>query len=500
MKERLREYGLSTSGNKTELIVRLSQASKVPSTAPRYKDYLCLAVFALPPIIHLYLCPFTKVEESFHTQATHDLLYSPLHLYDHKTHPGVVPRSFLPAVILTTPLHPLTALFTKSLVHFFIRLLLGLAHTHAHFKIYQSLRQQYPAAAIPYCVITATQAHPNFYSTRLLPNSFATLLSLWSLNSILSDTATWAIAYQVISFTIVRCDMLIFAAPIGLTLLLSKKITFLNGVLAGIFAMSLSLIVSVPVDSYLWGIIPFWPELEVFKFNVFENRSSEYGTSPPPYYFLKVLPKVLTLSYPLLPFGIVTPSFKLNMTYVLTVIPALAFISLYSILPHKELRFILPAVPFLNVGASMAAANLPRRLRLCLLVGVALAGAGVTTVFLAASRVNYPGGRAFEMLHDRLRGEEGVRVLIRNEAAMTGVTRFGEVGDGWVYGKEGYEEENHHEFDGFDFVLSGDERLGDDWKVWDRVEGFEGFDWRNFKVLLGGGIWIHERGGDYGGD
>jgi hypothetical protein len=64
-------------------------------------------------IIHIYVAPYTKVEESFNVQACHDLLEHGLTIsrFDHLDFPGVVPRTFLGALFVSAPVMPVYALF-----------------------------------------------------------------------------------------------------------------------------------------------------------------------------------------------------------------------------------------------------------------------------------------------------------------------------------------------------------------------------------------------------
>ena len=132
--------------------------------------------------------------------------------------------------------------------------------------------------------------------------------------------------------------------------------------------------------------------------------------------------------------------------------PAVLFVCAYSLLPHKELRFIFHAIPAFNTVAALGLSRLYRRATakksaalpklLCLgAIGLVAVSGALSAGFLLVSSKNYPGGEAMALLHGVEETVEqqrrGHRVHIGVEAAMSGVTRFTQESDGiWEYSKE----------------------------------------------------------------
>lgn len=70
-------------------------------------------------------------------------------------------------------------------------------------------------------------------------------------------------------------------------------------------------------------------------------------TKPFFWYFYSAIPRGVALSLLIVPFGVLY-----DIRVARLIIPTLMFVLIYSILPHKELRFIIYVFPVLNVSAA----------------------------------------------------------------------------------------------------------------------------------------------------
>jgi len=401
-------------------------------------------------LLYIAVCPYTKVEESFNLQAMHDLLQhgADLDQYDHHSFPGVVPRTFIGPLCVAIISSPITSMVTmmggsKFIHQFIVRAVLACLVLGA-FRVYRNaVKNRFGSqVSIWLTLLTLSQFHFMFYSSRPLPNTMALVPVLLSLSFWLNFNPTMFIFTAASSILIFRGELAMFLGAVLLMELLVGKITLLRVMVVGMISLIIWIPLTIAVDSFFWGRL-LWPEAEVMYFNVVQNKSSDWGVQPFLWYFYSVLPRALGASILLLPL-----SPLLDRRTILLLFPCITFISLYSILPHKELRFIIYTFPVLNTAAGASAArlwnnrskSLLSRLISLALLGHLLLNLLASSSLLYVSSLNYPGGQAIRSLHQLEADMIGsntnhLNIHLDVLACQTGVSRFTQEVPGWLYDK-----------------------------------------------------------------
>jgi len=478
-------------------------------------------LLAFATLAHLAAAPFTKVEESFGMQAIHDLLFlgpRKLKQFDHSQFPGVVPRTFLaPAAVAAAASLPLALLLrfgvvAKLAAGVFARATLAMFSVAALSRLRGAVELAFGRqASVFLALLTSLQFHLPFYFSRTLPNTFATVVTTVALADWVDGRAPRrALVLLAAAAAALRCDVLLLAGVVGLHLLLTATLPFLGAVAASLAGGLGAAAASVAFDSPFWGRGALseaaskefswsssrlvWPELLVLLFNapssssssstsatgVVSSASSHWGTSPWHWYLSSALPRAMGAAGLLglawaVAFSKGDEKKKTTKTTTTKFVSArhaaavaAGFVALYSFLPHKELRFLMPVLPLFNVVAAVGLAGIwgggdddggggekgearskrtkAKRssfslsfatLLLRSLAAAALAATAATTgLSLAAASKNYPGGVALERLHALVEEQEGAGrggkagadfvVHVDVAAAQQGITRFGE--------------------------------------------------------------------------
>ncbi|KAH7326526.1 Alg9-like mannosyltransferase family-domain-containing protein [Stachybotrys elegans] len=418
-------------------------------------DILITSLLLFIPLLHLLIAPYTKVEESFNLQATHDVLVygTPVAdasrrialAYDHSTFPGAVPRTFVGPVLLAGVSQPLLALLGFPHAQLIVRGVLGLFNAACLLVFRNALAAAFGAAAASWWVVLLmSQFHIAYYLTRTLPNMFAFGLTTLAAAFLLPapqpgqppSRRNPAIGLLVFATAIFRSELAILLATTALYLLLTSRITLRS--LIPVFAVSFlaSLALSVPIDSYFWQK-PLWPELWGFYYNAVLGSSSNWGVSPWHYYFTSALPRLLLnpLTPPMVLLSLVNPATSRPARDL--VIPNILFVAIYSFQPHKEARFIFYVVPSLTAAAALGANSIFTRrakslmyaLASLVLCGSVLASFAASVAMLLLSSLNYPGGDALSQLYSLL-PKDGSAAAVSVHAdvltCMTGLTLFGQ--------------------------------------------------------------------------
>ncbi|KAH9514468.1 hypothetical protein Btru_025333 [Bulinus truncatus] len=378
-------------------------------------------------------------------QAIHDILNhgSDINKYDHLEFPGVVPRSFLGPLVIAAVSSPFVILSnltgaSKFAQQYIARGTLGLAASLSFLVFCRAIESGFGSSVKKWLIlITMTQFHFMFYMSRPLPNVFALILVMLALSSWLYQKHKTFIWLSGASIIIFRFDLVMFLGLIILNELISGRLAIVKFTITTFIAGVCLLGLTITVDSYFWQRW-LWPEGEVMWFNTVLNKSSEWGTSPFLWYFYSVLPRALSASCILVPVGVYL------MRHVTVLLwPAVGYIILFSFLPHKELRFIIYTFPVFNAVAACAMSTLLhnkdksvlRKLMALAACCLLLVNTAVTSGFLYIAHHNYPGGAAIKLLHQLEKDSTDVHVHIDVFTAQTGVTRFTQLRDDWIYNK-----------------------------------------------------------------
>jgi alpha-1,6-mannosyltransferase len=236
-----------------------------------------------------------------------------------------------------------------------------------------------------------------------------------------------------------RSELALLVGTTTLYLLLTTRLSIPRVILpAGLGGLLIGLLCTIPLDSFFWQTLPspLWPEWIAFYYNTVQGHSADWGVSAWHFYFGNALPRLLlnpvtyTLCIPLAVLNSATRRASLTL-----LIPLLSFVVLYSLLPHKEWRFIIYTVPGLTgVAGSGAAWIWTRRgksaiyaLFSLLLVLSVLVSFLASATLLTISSLNYPGAAAMRALHTTIpphTQNTNINVYADNLACQTGVTRF----------------------------------------------------------------------------
>ena len=432
-------------------------------------------------LIFIIAAPYNKIEECFNVNAMHDLLYEPeLFNFDHFEFPGVVSRTFLGALIFTLPLQifakvpkMFALLFTRSTLSAIVILSLGFL-----MKSIQ-LRKGKQFAHL-WLSLFFVQFHFLFYSSRFISSSYGLICSNFFLHFWMEKKTFWMVFWMSLGILWFRFELILLSLCLVAVDLIKKQCKVFEMIKYAAFIVPPLLAVTVLVDSYYWQSW-LWPEGTIAHYNIYLNKSHIYGTSPFFWYFTHGIPRFLLFFLPFFLFRLArsAPDKLVTVSFL--------YIFCYSFLPHKEWRFIWYILPFLNFttaeGIFMALKRFKYSkiaIRLCFL------GSFVATmILLLISSFNYPSAVALQKLHEMYAPSQQIKVHIDTYSYMSGLSRFLEVNDEWLYSKQ----EDIHDYSTFTHLITNEPSMHKEhFKVLYEIAGYSN---HSIKAL----VWVLERKG-----
>ncbi|KAG4306288.1 hypothetical protein PORY_000276 [Pneumocystis oryctolagi] len=460
------------------------------------KHFYIDIVIMVTILMHLLISPYIKIEERMNMHAIYDILFfgvtkEGLKNYDHFEFPEGVPRTFIGAFLLSGIVFPIKYTlewFLKELNKFFIQMLvrasLGIYNSLAISMFrYKVIKRYGVNTGLWYGIFQASQFHVMYYASRTLPNTFAFGICTLLMSCFFENEKKHILkGFEIIILTIAHA--LYFWACNFIKMKEIIKTCIFSGV-AG-------LLCSIMIDSWFWQKY-LWPEGVSFHFNVIQRKSSDWGkVSPWHVYFSKYIPKLLLNPFFFILWGI---SLFTRKDTVNLLVPNIIFVLIYSLLPHKEWRFVVYVIPSLTLMSAVGATwifNRRHKSLVFMTMFVMLVIATVASFFIniamsLISSLNYPGGFAIQSLHDNFNLFEGERVYLDIYTRMTGATLFLQHNEKVMYDRT----ENVTELDHCNFLETVDWAIVHvsnlkpckDWEVKSVIKGYSGIKKISFSSI-----------------
>lgn len=148
--------------------------------------------------------------------------------------------------------------------------------------------------------------------------------------------------------------------PILLAIKVIKDGAFVPFLIAGFTVFIPLMTLSVVLDSlyFGWESFPVITALNFLNINLGEGLSNYFGTEPMHYFFTFVIPQYFIVAMPFVYISFFiylrdSVSTKRELPYIMLIV--ISYLAVYSLIKHKEVRFVLPIIPFccLMLGYTM---------------------------------------------------------------------------------------------------------------------------------------------------
>ncbi|KAG5439216.1 hypothetical protein PCANB_001515 [Pneumocystis canis] len=449
--------------------------------------------------MYLLISPYTKIEERMNLHGIHDIIFfginkNGLKNYDHFIFPCVVPRTFIGALLIagiTSLLKLIIELFfkelTKPCIEILVRGILGI-YTSIAIIIYRHkiIKHYGHHTGLWFGIFQASQFHIMYYASRTLPNIFAFGICTLTMTCFIGDEKKKIPkSLSILTFTAVvfRSEIFILIIAYALYFWVHNIIKISKIIKACIWGGVIGLFCTILVDSWFWQKFLLWPEGAAFWFNIIQGKSSQWGVSAWHIYFSKYIPKLLLNPLSFILWGI--SFFTYTKDTINLLIPSITFVLIYSLIPHKEWRFIIYIIPSLTLVNAIGATWICRRRhksQIFMIMFFILIIATIITFFASiaislVSSLNYPGGYALKILHD-FNLLEGERIHLDVYTRMTGATLFSQNNGKIIYDRT----ENEAKLNDYNFLKTIDWAISDastfklkgNWHIKKVIKGYSG--------------------------